>query len=60
MGGRRGSGSASLARASIQASIPSLWGMFVYNDETSMLTRILCWGTGVVVICLMNSIESFM
>ena len=60
MGGLSGSGSVSFFSAPIHASIPSLCGMLVYRDETSMLTRMLSFGTCVVVINLINSIESFM
>ena len=41
-------------------TMPSLCGILVYSDETSMLTRVLLGGTLVVVISLMNSDESLM
>ena len=40
-------------------SIPSLCGMFVYRDDTSMDARILLAGSGVPSTSLMNSVESF-
>ena len=48
-----------LYSAWIHASILSLCGMFVYNEETSMLTRMLLFGIVVVVTSLMKSVESF-
>ena len=42
------------------ASIPSLCGMLVYSEETLKPTRMLFRGISVVVISLINFVESFM
>ena len=44
----------------MQACIPSSCGMFVYRDDTSMLTKIASSGTLRVVISSINSLESLM
>ena len=46
--------------ALIQACIPSSCGIFVYKDDTSMLTKIASSGIGRVVINSMNAPESLM
>ena len=38
---------------------PSLWGMFVYRDDTSMDARKQCVGSFVVSISCTKSVESF-
>ena len=43
-GGVWGSGSGHSFRALMQAWIPSSCGMFVYSDDTSMLTRMASFG----------------
>ena len=40
--------------------IPSLWGMFVYSDDTSMDTRMQLAGNLFDSMVLMNEVESCM
>ncbi len=59
-GGWRGSGFSILLRAVIAAFLPSLWGILVYSDETSMVAIRHSPLIGVDSIRLMKSVVSLM
>ena len=60
IGGLIGFWSSWLYRLFVAASRPSKCGMFVYSDETSMLTSLQLIGTLVVVIRVAKSVLSLM
>ena len=57
-GGCEGSGLGFSFSASVMYCMPSLWGMFVYSDDTSIDAMMQLVGTSVVSISRMNSLVS--
>ena len=49
-----------LLRVFFTDSIPSLFGIFVYNADTSMVTRVELFGTSMSLVLLIKSVVSLM